>query len=191
MTPREPTRHGYSYEEREKAEVGPTHRASWRSRSRKASRRHTTLVEELSASRADTRGGGSEMKSVREARVRHQPRGRTRQFGESGQPGRSGHDGRRSDRCTRLLRKGRRGGGLGRAGQRVACAARRVPRQLPTGLVAGEAVLARRRRTSETGDDHGEGCPSRRGAGGPSREAPRGADLPRATMKVLQGSAQA
>jgi len=40
MTHREPTRRGCSYEEREKAEVGLTHRASWRTRSRKASRRH-------------------------------------------------------------------------------------------------------------------------------------------------------
>jgi hypothetical protein len=39
LTHREPTRRGCSYVEREMAEVGPTHRASPRTRSRKASRR--------------------------------------------------------------------------------------------------------------------------------------------------------
>jgi hypothetical protein len=39
LTHREPTRRGCSYEEREMAEVGPTHRASPCTRSRKASRR--------------------------------------------------------------------------------------------------------------------------------------------------------
>jgi len=39
-TRQEPTGRGCWYEEREKAEVGPTHRASWRTRSRKANRRH-------------------------------------------------------------------------------------------------------------------------------------------------------
>jgi len=49
----------------------------------------------------------------------------------------------------------------------------------------------RRRRTSEIGDVHGEGCPSRRGAGGPSREAPRGADPRRATTRVSRVDAKA
>jgi len=48
-----------------------------------------------------------------------------------------------------------------------------------------------RRRTSEIGVVHGEGCPSRRGAGGPSREAPRGADPRRATTRVSQVDAKA
>jgi len=39
-------------------------------------------------------------------------------------------------------RKARQGGGLGRAGQREACVARRTSRQLPPGSGTGEAVPA-------------------------------------------------
>jgi hypothetical protein len=49
LTHREPPRRGCSYEEREMAEVGPTHRASLELRSRKANQSQVALAEELSA----------------------------------------------------------------------------------------------------------------------------------------------
>jgi len=49
LTHREPTRRGCSYEEREMAEVGPTHRASPKLKSRKAIHLSVTLAKELSA----------------------------------------------------------------------------------------------------------------------------------------------
>jgi len=49
LTRREPTRRECSYEEREMAEVGPTHRASLELRSRKATQSQVALAKELSA----------------------------------------------------------------------------------------------------------------------------------------------
>jgi len=84
------------------------------------------------------------------------------------------------------LRKVRRGDGLGRAGQREACAARRASSQLPVGSGTGEAVPARTTRGVRDRYVHGEGCSSRWGAGGPSHEAPRGAGPRTATTRVTR-----
>jgi hypothetical protein len=58
-------------------------------------------------------------------------------------------------------RKARHQGGLGRAGQREAHAARRATSQLPVGSGTGEAVPARTTRGVRDRNVHGEGCSSR------------------------------
>jgi len=103
--------------------------------------------------------GGSEVRTVREARGALKP-DCAKNIDDRGNPvGRDTTEGV----LTVLVssRKVRHQGGLGRAGQREACAARRTSSQLPVGSGTGEAVPARTTRGVRDRYVHGEGCSSR------------------------------
>jgi len=140
--------------------------------------------------RADTRGGGSRVRTVCETVQRIQTRRRSR-IRRLGQPGRSRHDGRRPDRCS--CRPARHGM-VAVSVERVK--ARRAPQgvsraSFPPVLEPARQCPSDDTRTSEIGDGYGEGCSSRRGAGGPLREAPRGAGSRRAKSGSLAVDAKA
>jgi len=93
-------------------------------------------------------------------------------------------DGRRPDRGSRSSARCCTGNGLGRAGQRRAGTARCRPSQPLAGQWSRRGCPRRRRGASEIDDVQGEGCSSRRGEGGPSHEAPRGAGPRTATTRA-------
>jgi hypothetical protein len=158
---REPTRRGCWYED-----------VKWQKSVRRIARRDlrravrqvggVTLAKEHSALRADTRGGGSEARTVRVPSRGSQPREPC--DGAVGQGNRveSWHDGRRSDRCSGLHRKVQSDGGLGRAGQSASQAARLAVRAASRRVHGtGERCPRGRRGASEIGDTQGKGYSSR------------------------------
>jgi len=102
----------------------------------------------------------------------------------SGQPDRLRHDGRHPDRCSwRSARHGRVVVSVARVNARRASQDVRHASSQSVLEPAGRCPWWRRR-MSEIGVVQGEGCSSRRGAGSPSLEAPRGAAPRRATTRV-------
>jgi hypothetical protein len=99
--------------------------------------------------RADAHGGGSEARTVRDGVSAFQPENAHVVGGRGNPVDRGTTEGVpvvRTQPC-----KGRRGGGLGHAGQREASAARRASSQPPAGPGTGVAVPAGRRGASEAG----------------------------------------
>jgi hypothetical protein len=176
MTHREPTRRGCSYEDvrRQKSvRRTPAHRripdpqgeeTPWR------------WPRENSARRADAPGGGSEARTVREPRVA------LRQWSErrSAAPGKpwpivTRPKASRSSPLSRDARSEAAAISAARVNSRRASQDARRRLSFPPGLEPARRCPRQRHETSEIGDVPGYGCSSRRGEGGPSREAPSGA----------------
>jgi len=128
------------------------------------------LTEELSARCADAHDGGSEARTVREV-VRHFETRKRARPGRAGQPTRARHDGRRSD-CLVVVPQGAASGRSWSRGSRRGVCRKACVHQLPTGPGTGKAVPAMTTKGVRDRTLHGEGCSSRRGASGPSHEAP-------------------
>jgi len=107
------------------------------------------LANELSAHCADAHGGGSEVRTVREPATLSYPRASVAR--RPGKLGRARHDGRRPD-CSRVTTaRGRRGDGLGRAGQHEAAPKGVRQSSCPSVLEPARRCPRRRRRASEIG----------------------------------------
>jgi len=159
MTRREPTRRGCSYENvRWQKSVRRIELHPARGAARQVG--GVTLAEELSPRRADARAEAAPRRDGARCRaaLSNQSAFMVTAAGET----RSIETRRKASRlfwCRH--RKVRREGGLGRAGQRGACVARRASSKLPAGSGTGEAVPVSTTRGVRDRCMHGEGCSSR------------------------------
>jgi hypothetical protein len=143
------------------------------------------LAQGLSERRADAHGGGLEARTVRGSHDASKPGGKCGSAA-GGNPGRLRHGGRRPDRrsCS-SARCGRVTVSVARVNARRSSQDGRRA-SWPSVLEPASRCPSGDRRASEIGDVRGEGCSSRRGAGGPSL---RGAERRRSSKKLGEGFA--
>jgi hypothetical protein len=172
VTHREPTRRGCSYED---VRWQKSVRRIARRDARRAARRvgDAALAEEDSARRADARDGDSEARTVRVVAPGFEKRRQARPGARGNPVGRGTTEG--VPIVARIVPQGTARWRSWSRGSSAECTARCIPVSFRPVLGTGAAVAVRRHGASEIGDGHGAGCSSRRGAGGPSHEAPRGA----------------
>ena len=163
---RKPARYGCSYED-----------VRWQKLVRRIARRDArgtarridgaALAQGLSERRADAHGGGLEARTVRGLHDASKP-GCTCGSAAGGNSGRSRHGGRRPDRrsCS-SARCGRVTVSVARVNARRSSQGGRRA-SYPSVLEPARRCPSGDRGASEIGDVRGEGCSSRRGAGGPS-----------------------